>query len=224
MTEDAEKRLQTIAEFTEFGAGFKIAMRDLEIRGAGNLLGPEQSGQMAAVGYDMYCRMMREAVADVRGETAPSTIDTAVEIRIDAHVPPAYISDEIQRIEVYKKIAAVDGVRSAKQMKEELSDRYGKVPRSVENLILISLIKSAAAKAGIVSVTRSGRTFSLKYGEMRAPDVGKLLAVLDKYQGTAQLRFAEPPFIVFSPKSAAIDALLGFLRDIRRCIIAVHQV
>ena len=157
MTSDAEKRLQTIAEFTEFGAGFKIAMRDLEIRGAGNLLGPEQSGQMAAVGYDMYCRMMREAVADVRGEASSSTIDTAVEIRIDAHVPSSFINDEIQRIEVYKKIAAVDGVKSARQMKEELSDRFGTVPRPVENLILIALIKSAAAKAGIVSVTRSGR-------------------------------------------------------------------
>ena len=224
MTPDAEKRLQTIAEFTEFGAGFKIAMRDLEIRGAGNLLGPEQSGQMAAVGYDMYCRMMREAVADVRGKPVPLPIDTAVEIRIDAHVPPSYISDEMQRIEVYKKIAAVDGTKSARQMKEELSDRFGKVPKPVENLILISLIKSAAAKAGIVSVTRSGRIFSLKYGETIAPNAQKLIAVLARYPGTAQLKATEPPYIMLKPQGRAVDALLTFLRDIRRCIIRQHQV
>ena len=197
MTPEAEKRLQTIAEFTEFGAGFKIAMRDLEIRGAGNMLGPEQSGQMAAVGYDMYCRLMREAVAEVRGEPVTPKSDAAVEIHIDAHVPPAYISDEIQRIEVYKKIADVDGIRSAKQMKEELLDRYGKVPRPVQNLILISLIKSYAARAGIVSVTRNGRMFTLKYGVERTPDARRLLKVLGAYQGVAKLRATEPPNIVF---------------------------
>lgn len=224
MTPEAEKRLQTIAEFTEFGAGFKIAMRDLEIRGAGNMLGPEQSGQMAAVGYDMYCRLMREAVAEVRGETVMPKSDASVEIHIDAHVPPAYISDEIQRIEVYKKIADVDGVPSAKQMKDELRDRYGKAPRPVQNLILISLIKSFAARAGIVSVTRSGRIFTMKYGTEATPDARRLLKVLANYQGIAKLRATEPPFIVFKPPKDAVDALLGFLRDIRRCIIDAHQV
>jgi transcription-repair coupling factor (superfamily II helicase) len=224
MTPDGEKRLQTISEFTELGAGFKIAMRDLEIRGAGNMLGPEQSGQMAAVGYDMYCRLMREAVAELRGKSVPRTADTSVEIKVSAHIPTEYIGDEMLRIEAYKKIAAVDGMQSAKHIREELHDRYGDVPKPVENLVLISLIKAYAARAGLVSVTRSGRTYTLKYGPERGPDVGRLLCVLEKYKGIAQLKAAEPPFIVLKPPGGAVDELLRFLTDIRRCIIEKHQV
>lgn len=219
MTIDAEKRLQTIAEFTELGAGFKIAMRDLEIRGAGNILGPEQSGQMAAVGYDMYCRLMREAVAEIRGQKAETYNEASVEITINAYVPPSYISDEMQRIEVYKKIAAVDGLNSAKAMREELTDRYGEVPKTVENLILISLIKSFASRAGIASVTRSGRVFTLKYGEGSRISVKSLLKVLEEYNETAQLKAAEPPYILLSPRGHVMDELLRFLKNIRRCII-----
>ena len=224
MTPEAERRLQTIAEFTELGAGFKIAMRDLEIRGAGNMLGPEQSGQMAAVGYDMYCRLMREAVAELRGKKVERIADTSVEIRVSAHVPPEYIGDEMLRIEAYKKIAAVDGMSNAKRIREELADRYGDVPRPVENLILISLIKSFAARAGIVSVTRSGKAYALKYGPERGPDVNKLLTVLGQYEDVAQLKAAVPPYIVFRPPGGAVDELLRFLKDIRRCIIEDHQV
>ncbi len=224
MTIEAEKRLQTIAEFTELGAGFKIAMRDLEIRGAGNILGPEQSGQMAAVGYDMYCRLMREAVAEIRGQKPETYNEASVEITINAYVPPSYISDEIQRIEVYKKIAAADGLSSAKAVREELTDRYGSVPKTVENLILISLIKSFASKAGIVSVTRSGRAFTLKYGEESRISVKALLKVLDEYKGTAQLRSGEPPYILFSPREHVMDSLLKFLKDIKRCIILKVKV
>lgn len=217
MTPDAEKRLATIAEFTELGAGFKIAMRDLEIRGAGNLLGPEQSGQMAAVGYDMYCRFMREAVAEIKGERIERFADTSVEIRLDAHVPNAYISDDMQRIEIYKRIAAIDGTRGAKQLKEEITDRYGKPPRPVENLMLISVIKSFASRAGFVSVTRSGRTFTLKYGEESAVDAKVLLKKLKRHDN-ARLKSAEPPFIVFkAPQQKTVDALLAFLHDVRGC-------
>jgi transcription-repair coupling factor (superfamily II helicase) len=224
MTPEAERRLQTISEFTELGAGFKIAMRDLEIRGAGNMLGPEQSGQMAAVGYDMYCRLMREAVAELRGKKAERIADTSVEIRVSAHVPAEYIDDEMLRIEAYKRIAAVDGMQSAKRVREELADRYGEPPKSVENLLMISLIKGFAARAGIVSVIRSGKTYALKYGAERSPDVSRLLAVLGQYENTAQLKAAEPPYIVFRPPGGAVDELLRFLRDIRRCIINARQV
>ncbi len=224
MTPDAERRLQTISEFTELGAGFKIAMRDLEIRGAGNMLGPEQSGQMAAVGYDMYCRLMREAVAELRGKRVERIADTSVEIRVSAHVPPEYIGDEMLRIEAYKKIAAVDGMQTAKRVREELTDRYGEPPRPVENLILISLIKGFAARAGLASVTRAGKVYTLKYGPERGPDVNRLLSVLAQYEDVAQLKAAEPPYIVLRPKDGSIDELLRFLKDIRRCIIDGHQV
>jgi transcription-repair coupling factor (superfamily II helicase) len=224
MTPEGEKRLQTIREFTELGAGFKIAMRDLEIRGAGNMLGPEQSGQMAAVGYDMYCRLMREAVAELRGKRAPRIADTSVEIRVSAHVPAEYIGDEMLRIEAYKKIAAVDGMQSAKRVREELSDRFGKLPKPVENLVMISLIKSFAARAGIAAVTRSGKAYSLKYGPERGPDLARLLTVLSRYPDVAQLKAAEPPYIVFKPPGGAVEELLKFLKDIRRCIIDACQV
>ena len=218
MTPDAEKRLQTIAEFTELGAGFKIAMRDLEIRGAGNLLGPEQSGQMAAVGYDMYCRMMREAVAEIKGERAERINETSVEIGLSAHVPQEYISDDMQRIEVYKKIAAIDSVKNARLVKDEVLDRYGKLPRTVENLMLISLIKSYASQAGILSVTRNGRAFTLKYAEDAAVDAERLLAVIEEYKGQAQLKAAVPPYIVFKPEKHSVDDLIRFLTDIRRSV------
>jgi transcription-repair coupling factor (superfamily II helicase) len=218
MTPDAEKRLQTIAEFTELGAGFKIAMRDLEIRGAGNLLGPEQSGQMAAVGYDMYCRLMREAVAEIKGERVDKINETSVEIGLSAHVPAEYIIDDMQRIEIYKKIAAIDGVKNARMLKDEITDRYGRLPRTVENLMLISLIKAYASQAGILSVTRSGRLFTLKYGPEAVIDIEMLLAVLAEHPGTAQLKAAEPPYIVFKAGKNAVDELLRFLTDIRRCV------
>ncbi len=216
MTPDAEKRLATIAEFTELGAGFKIAMRDLEIRGAGNLLGAEQSGQMAAVGYDMYCRLMREAVAEIKGDRIERPADTSVEIGLNAHIPASYIDDEIQRIELYKKIAAIEGTSSAKQLKEEIVDRYGKMPRSVENLMLISLIKRFAAQAGIVSVTRNANAFMLKYPEECTIDTDRLLHVLQKHKNS-RLRDAVPPYITFKTPKTAVSALLQFLSDIRRC-------
>lgn len=216
MTPDAEKRLATIAEFTELGAGFKIAMRDLEIRGAGNLIGAEQSGQMAAVGYDMYCRLMREAVAEIRGERVERPADTSVEIGLNAHVPASYIDDEIQRIEIYKKIAAIESTSSAKQLKEEIVDRYGKMPKSVQNLMLISLIKRFAARAGLVSVTRNASAFTLKYPDECTIDTGRLLRVLQKHKNS-RLRDAVPPYINFKAPKTAIEALLQFLSDIRHC-------
>lgn len=224
MTPDAQMRLQTIAEFTEFGAGFKIAMRDLEIRGAGNLLGPEQSGQMASVGYDMYCRMMREAVAEVRGQQQEVRSSASIEIKISAHVPREYISDEIQRIEVYKKIAVVDGIRSAKQVREEILDRYGKLPKTVENLILISVIKHFASRASIASITRNGRVFTLKYGEQTKIDVNSLLNTLQKHGSFAQLKAAMPPYILFKVQKKPMDELLAFLKDSSRCISSAHLV
>jgi len=172
----------------------------------------------------MYCRLMREAVAQVKGQHPERVNETSVEIKINAHVPGSYISDEIQRIEVYKRIAAVDGTRSAKQVREEIVDRYGKMPKTVENLILISMIRHFAMRAGIVSVTRNGRLFSLKYGNESRVDLNRLMNVMERYEKTAQLKAATPPYIVLKTSERALDELLGFLKDIGRCIKAVHQV
>ena len=136
--------------------------------------------------------------------------------RSNAHVPPAYISDDMQRIEIYKRIAAIDTTRTAKQLKEEMADRYGKVPRPVESLILISLIKAFAARAGLSSVTRSGRVFTLKYSEESLISAKSLLKRLARHEG-AKLRNAEPPYITFKAPQNTVDALLTLLHDIRGC-------
>jgi transcription-repair coupling factor (superfamily II helicase) len=162
---------------------------------------------------------MREAVAEIRGQIQKPYNEASVEIKINAYVPPSYIGDEIQRIEAYKNIAAVDGLGSAKAVREEITDRYGAIPKTVENLILISLIKSFASRAGIASVTRSGRVFTLKYADGARISVKSLLNVLGQHEKTAQLRSTTPPHIVFTAHEHAMDSLLKFLKDIRRCII-----
>ena len=146
LKEVAEKRLQVIKEFTELGSGFKIAMRDLEIRGAGNLLGAKQHGHMEAVGYDLYCKMLNEAVKTLKGITAIEDFNTMIDLDVDAFIPPAYIMNEYQKLDIYKRIASIDNLEECVEMKEELMDRFGNVPISVENLLRISLIRVDAHK------------------------------------------------------------------------------
>lgn len=144
LKEVAEKRLQAIREFTDLGSGFKIAMRDLEIRGAGNLLGERQHGHMAAVGYDLYCKMLNEAVKNLKGETTIEDFATTVDLDVDAYIPGSYIVNEIQKLDIYKRIAEIESPAECEDMKEELLDRFGEIPRSVENLLRIALIRNRA--------------------------------------------------------------------------------
>jgi transcription-repair coupling factor (superfamily II helicase) len=159
LSEVAEKRLRTIREFTEFGAGFKIAMRDLEIRGAGNLLGSEQHGHMAAIGYELYCRMVEEAVQALSGSRSTKTRTEAAdgdEVKIDvpvtAFIPEYYIEDEASRLEAYRRIALIGGAEDAAEVTDELIDRYGSVPSQVKALITIALARARAREAGVVRV------------------------------------------------------------------------
>src|SRR3712207_3010617 len=140
LTEVAEKRLKAIKDFTELGSGFKIAMRDLEIRGAGNLIGAAQHGHMASVGYDLYCRMLEDTIKLVRGEIDKEPIETTVDLKVDAYIPSDYIKDEVQKIEVYKKIANIDSEQGMMEIREELEDRFSDIPSSVDNLINIAYI------------------------------------------------------------------------------------
>ncbi len=146
LTEVAEKRLKALKDFTELGSGFKIAMRDLEIRGAGNIMGSSQHGHMASVGYDLYCRMLEDTIKIIKGEISKEPIETTVEIKIDAFISEDYIEDEIQKIEIYKKIAAIEDIEDYNDIKEELEDRYSKIPEPVHNLMDIAYIKSIAKK------------------------------------------------------------------------------
>ena len=124
LNEIAEKRLQAIKEFTEFGSGFKIAMRDMEIRGTGNLLGAEQHGQMAAVGYDLYCKMLAEAVQEMKGVEVPKPVDTVVDIKVDAYIDSRYISGESHKLQMYKRIAAIEGLDDKYDVEDEMIDRF----------------------------------------------------------------------------------------------------
>ena len=146
LKEVAEKRLEAIREFTELGSGFKIAMRDLEIRGAGTLLGRSQHGHMQAVGYDLYCKMLNEAVKNLKGISTLEDFNTVIDVDVDAYIPPSYIVNEVQKLDIYKRIAGIEDERECGDMREELLDRFGEIPKSVENLLRIALIRSHAHK------------------------------------------------------------------------------
>lgn len=152
LTEVAEKRLKAIKEFTELGSGFKIALKDLEIRGAGNMMGSSQHGHMAAIGYDLYCRMLEDTVKLIKGEIHKEPVETTVELKVDAYIPDNYIKNEVQKIEVYKKIAAINSYEDVLDVKEELEDRFSSIPTSLQNLMDIAYIRSMGKVLGIEEI------------------------------------------------------------------------
>ena len=152
LKEVAEKRLEAIREFTDFGSGYRIAMRDLEIRGAGNLLGSRQSGHMQSVGYDMYCKLLAEAVRTRKGEEVAPDYETQVDLDVDAYIPGDYIMNEMQKLDIYKRIAAIGSPDEYRDMQDELRDRFGSVPVCADNLLRIALIKSDAHRLGIAEI------------------------------------------------------------------------
>ena len=161
LTEVAEKRLAAIREFTDLGSGYRIALRDLEIRGAGNLLGKKQHGHMAAVGYELYCKMLNDAVRKLKGVQVRERFETNVDLDVAAYIPPSYIMNETQKLEIYKRIAAIETDTECEEVKEELLDRFGEIPKSVDNLLRIVLIKIAANKLFITEIR--GKTGSLSF-------------------------------------------------------------
>ena len=169
LTEIASKRLSAIREFTAFGSGFRIAMRDLQIRGAGNLLGHSQHGHMEAVGYELYVKMLGQAIAAAKGEPpAPDKSDCLIDITADAYLPERYIPDAAGRIEAYKRIAAIQTADDATDVLDELIDRYGDPPRSVQGLVDISLIRVTAARAGVAEIAQKGDKLLL-YSDVIGP-------------------------------------------------------
>ena len=161
LKEVAEKRLSAIREFTDLGSGIKIAMRDLEIRGAGNLLGEAQSGHMEAVGYDLYCKMLNEAVRQLKGGPEAETFTTLIDLNVDAYIPEYYIKNEYQKLDIYKRIAAIESEEELEDMTEELIDRFGTPPEAVKGLVDVSLLRNMAAGLGIREISQ--RTDSLLF-------------------------------------------------------------
>ena len=183
LKEVAEKRLSAIKEFTDLGSGFKIAMRDLEIRGAGNLLGVKQHGHMQAVGYDLYCKMLNEAVKNLKGISTIEDFGTTVDLDVDAFIPPSYIVNEIQKLDIYKRIAGLENQAECDDMKDELLDRFGEIPAAVQNLFRISMIRVQAHKLFITEVKgKNGEIrFTLKPdAKIRAQQIPELLKKQEK--------------------------------------------
>ena len=197
LREVAEKRLAAIREFTELGSGFKIAMRDLEIRGAGNLLGQQQSGHMEAVGYDLYCKMLGEAVLKLKGEkVAEDTYETVIELDVDAFIPASYIRNEFQKLEIYRRIAAIENEEEYDEMVDELTDRFGEPPRSALNLLDIALIKAQAHAAQIVELSCKRNETKITMYERADVDVAKIPELLDIYKNRMRFRPGENPYFL----------------------------
>ena len=193
LREEAEKRLQAIREFTELGSGIKIAMRDLELRGAGNLLGAEQHGHMQAVGYDLYCKLLNEAVLALRGENEAEDFETVVDCDIDAYIPPSYIHNEYQKLDVYKRISGIENQEEYMDMQDELIDRFGEIPRSVENLLKIADLKALAHQAGVVEVDVKKQDITIQMYQKADLDVSGIPALMEKYKGTLTFRTGDVP-------------------------------
>lgn len=188
LREEAEKRLQAIREFTELGSGIKIAMRDLEIRGAGNVLGAEQHGHMEAVGYDLYCKMLNQAVLALKGETLEEdSYDTVVECDIDAYIPGRYIKNEYQKLDIYKRISAIETEEEYMDMQDELMDRFGDIPLSVENLLKIASIRALAHQAYVTEVVINRQEVRLTMYQKAKLQVEKIPDMVRSYKGDLKL-------------------------------------
>ncbi len=183
LSEVARKRLAALKEFSDLGAGFKIAALDLELRGAGNLLGGEQHGHIEAVGYDTYVRLLEETVKELKGEEVPLEIHSTLNLGIDIRIPSTYIGDETQRLRSYKRIADVQDEEQAKLMTGEIADRYGPVPEEVTNLVRFSLLKSFAARAGVESIDRRQGSVNIKFHQQSKVDPFKLMALVRNTAG-----------------------------------------
>ena len=218
LKEVAEKRLAAIREFTDLGSGFKIAMRDLEIRGAGNLLGESQSGHMAAVGYDLYCKMLNEAVSQLKGKKEEADYATTIDLDIDAFIPESYIKNEYQKLDIYKRIATIETEEEMDDMTEELIDRFGDLPKKVQQLLHIAALKSLAHSAYITAIEQKGKDYKFILYEKANLDPAKIPALLKKYGNNMIFKAEAVPYFLYQKKGRSGkekgENVLQMLREI----------
>ena len=205
LKEVAEKRLAAIKEYSDLGSGFKIAMRDLEIRGAGNLLGAEQSGHMEAVGYDLYCKMLSEAVKEAKGiEDISDKFDTTVDIVTDAYIPAGYIANEFQKLDIYKRIAGIETEEEKDEMLEELIDRFGEPPKSVLSLLRVARLKALAHAVYITEIKQTGSLIKLTMFERARINPEKIPELIARYKSSLKFNMAENPYFTFDLKNGSV--------------------
>ncbi|MGL5615867.1 MAG: transcription-repair coupling factor [Sarcina sp.] len=214
LTEVAEKRLKALKDFTELGSGFKIAMRDLEIRGAGNMMGSSQHGHMSNVGYDLYCRMLEDTIKLIKGEIDMEPVETVVDLKIDAFIPSSYIENEIQKIEVYKKIAAIENIEDYNYVKEELEDRYSNIPKSVYNLMDIAYIKSKAKSINIEEIKEKGNEIIFEFQSRERTNKEIFLKVLKEHKENILIKLGEKPSFSYKFKEERKEDLLKIFKEL----------
>ena len=221
LKEVSEKRLQAIREFTELGSGIKIAMRDLELRGAGNILGGEQHGHMEAVGYDLYCKMLNEAVKNLKGGVPEETFETTVDCNINAYIPPYYIKNEFQKLDIYKRISDIETEDEYMDIQDELMDRFGNIPKPVENLLKIARLKALAHEADVTLVSANKQECRLVMYEKARIDVSRIPKLIKKYG--KQLRFiaTDHPYFLYEEQKVnkdverLLESVKNLLNDIK---------
>ncbi|MBK5259605.1 MAG: transcription-repair coupling factor, partial [Thermoanaerobaculia bacterium] len=191
LSSDARKRLAAIQEFSDLGAGFRIAARDLEIRGAGNLLGGEQSGEIAAVGFEMYSKLLEETIREMKGERIEKEVETSMNLGVDIYIPKNYITDENLRMTFYKKIASASNDQRLEDIRNELRDRFGAVPPHIDNLLRFVKIKRYAQSLGVLSIVREGARGVMKFSPHAKIDPNRLLSIIN-----------QDPQVKFSPNGA----------------------
>ena len=216
LRETAEKRLAAIRQYTDLGSGFKIAMRDLELRGAGNLLGAEQHGHMNAVGYDLYCKMLSEAVKEAKGIHTMEDFETTIDLNIDAFIPDSYISNEYQKLDIYKRIAGIENQQDYDDMLEELLDRFGEMPKAVLNLLAIARIKALAHRAYVAEIKQMGADLKITLYEKARLDPAGIPALLQKYRRGLQFKAEQEPKFLFTPVGKPLEALTDFLKELEK--------
>ncbi len=204
LKEVAEKRLEAIREFTDLGSGFKIAMRDLEIRGAGNLLGVRQHGHMEAVGYDMYCKMLNDAVQSLKGVRVAEDFTTQIDLDVDAFIPPSYIVNEVQKLDIYKRIAGIENEKERDDMKDELLDRFGEIPKSVDNLLRIALIRVSAHGLFMTEIKGKNERITFTFRPDAGVDILKIPELLKKYDQSLTFTAYGVPFFTYKYKKTGL--------------------
>ena len=218
LREVAEKRLSAIREFTDLGSGFKIAMRDLELRGAGNLLGAQQHGHMNAVGYDLYCKMLSEAVKEAKGIHTMEDFETTIDLNMDAFIPDTYISNEFQKLDIYKRIAGIESQQEYDDMLEELIDRFGEPPKAVLNLLAIARLKALAHQGYITEIKQMQREIRITLYENAHLNPEGIPPLVAKYRRQLQFKPDKEPKFLFAPVGDIVQALTVFAKELMELV------